>query len=61
MEEKTTAPVGVNLDYSEKSLNEILTLFKDMLERKDQQELYKNVEPIKAAFYKVLRKEKIML
>ncbi len=59
MEEKTTAPVGVNLDYSEKSLNEILTLFKDMLERKDQQELYKNVEPIKAAFYKVLRKEKI--
>ena len=59
MEENTTATVDVSVDYSEMSLNEILNLFKEMLERKDQQELYKNAEPIKAAFYKVLRKEKI--
>lgn len=59
MEENTTAIQGVGVDYSEKSLNEILTLFKEMLDRKDQQELYKNAEPIKAAFYKVLRKEKL--
>lgn len=59
MEENTTAIQGVGVDYSEKSLNEILTLFKEMLDRKDQQELYKKAEPVKAAFYKVLRKEKL--
>ncbi|MBR5906787.1 MAG: DUF349 domain-containing protein [Bacteroidales bacterium] len=46
-------------DLSEKSLNEILSLFEKMIEKGDQQALYKFAEPIKAAFYKVLRKEKI--
>ncbi len=61
MEDNANAIQGANLeiDYSNKSLNEILTLFKEMLDRGDQQELYKNAEIIKAAFYKVLRKEKI--
>lgn len=59
MELNTTATFVASNDYSNKSLNEILTLFKEMLDRADQQELYKNAEPIKAAFYKVLRKEKI--
>lgn len=45
--------------YSDKSLNEILTLFEEMLERGDQQEIYKNAEVIKASFYKVLRREKM--
>ena len=47
------------LDLSDKSLNEILSLFGQMIEEGDQQKLYKYAEPIKAAFYKVLRKEKI--
>lgn len=46
-------------DLSEKSLNEILSLFEKMIENGDQQTLYKFAEPIKAAFYKVLRREKI--
>ncbi|MBR5399153.1 MAG: DUF349 domain-containing protein [Bacteroidales bacterium] len=47
------------IDLSDKSLNEILSLFGQMIEEGDQQKLYKYAEPIKAAFYKVLRKEKI--
>lgn len=47
------------VDYSEKSLNEILTLFQQMLDRGDQQEMYKSAEVLKAAFYKVLRREKL--
>ncbi len=46
-------------DLSEKSLNEILSYFQKMIEKGDQQELYKNAEIIKAAFYKVLRREKL--
>lgn len=67
MEEKTTALnapevheiLAEPVDYSSKNLSEILRLFEEMIERGDQQELYKNADIIKAAFYKVLRKEKI--
>ena len=51
--------VSENLDYSAKSLLEIIDAFQKMLDRADQQELYKNADIIKAAFYKVLKKEKI--
>ena len=47
------------IDLSDKSLNEILSLFGQMIDEGEQQKLYKYAEPIKAAFYKVLRKEKI--
>lgn len=61
--QENTAPEQEILDattsYSDKSLNEILTLFEEMLERGDQQEIYKNAEVIKASFYKVLRREKM--
>ncbi|MCI1721099.1 MAG: DUF349 domain-containing protein [Bacteroidales bacterium] len=50
---------GSVVDYSTKSLSEILRLFEEMVERGDQQELYKNADIIKASFYKVLKKEKI--
>lgn len=53
------AEIQESQDYSEKSLNEILSLFEQMIQKGDQQKLYKNAEPIKAGFYKVLRKEKI--
>ncbi len=46
-------------NYMDKSLSEILSLFTEMLERGDQQEIYKNAEVIKASFYKVLRREKM--
>lgn len=46
-------------DYSEMSLKEIIQLFQEMIDRGDQQELYKHADAIKAAFYKVLKKEKI--
>jgi Domain of Unknown Function (DUF349). len=46
-------------DYSSMGLKEIIQSFQEMLERGDQQELYKYAEIIKAAFYKVLKKEKI--
>ena len=47
------------IDLADKSLNEILSLFGQMIDEGEQQKLYKYAEPIKAAFYKVLRKEKI--
>ena len=47
------------VDFSEKSLSELLALFEQMIKEGDQQKLYKNAESIKAGFYKVLRKEKI--
>lgn len=46
-------------DYSEMGLKDIIQSFQEMLDRGDQQELYKYSEIIKAAFYKVLKKEKI--
>lgn len=46
-------------DYSNKSLKEIIQILEEMIERGDQQELYKHADSLKAAFYKVLKKEKI--
>jgi len=46
-------------DHSNKSLKEILQIFQEMIDRGDQQEMYKLVEGIKAAFYKALKREKI--
>ncbi len=46
-------------DYSSMSMNEIILTFQDMVSKGDQQELYKNADAIKTAFYKVLKKEKI--
>ena len=47
------------VDFSDMSLNEILSSFEKMIQEGDQQKLYKYAEPLKAGFYKVLRKEKI--
>ncbi len=49
----------LNPDFSRMSLKEILISFQEMLERGNQQELYKFADTIKAAFYKTLKKEKI--
>lgn len=46
-------------DYSNKTLKEITEIFRQMLDKGDQQEMYKNADALKAAFYKVLKKEKI--
>lgn len=46
------------VDYSEKSLSEILDIFSGMLEAEDHHDLYKNAEPLKAVFYKNLKKER---
>ena len=45
-------------DYTIMSLKELIQAFEEMLERGDQQELYKHSDFIKSAFYKVLRAEK---
>ncbi|HBZ26039.1 MAG TPA: DUF349 domain-containing protein [Rikenellaceae bacterium] len=49
----------INTDFSELSLKEIIQNFQDLLERRDQHEMYKFADSIKAAFYKTLKKEKI--
>ena len=46
-------------DLANKSLKEIITLFESLVGKGDQQEMYKYAEPIKAIFYKTLKKEKI--
>lgn len=46
-------------DYSNKTLKEIIEIFRQMLDKGDQQEMYKNADALKAAFYKILKKEKI--
>lgn len=46
-------------DHSSKSLKEIVQLFQQMLDRGDQQEMYKYADGLKAAFYKALKREKI--
>ncbi len=46
-------------DFSEMSLKEIALFFEKILEKGDQQEMYKYADTIKAAFYKTLKKEKI--
>lgn len=46
-------------DLSNKSLKDVVTLFQSLVEKGDQQEMYKYAESIKAIFYKNLKKEKI--
>ena len=43
-------------DYSNKTLKEIIEIFRQMLDKGDQQEMYKNADALKAAFYKILKK-----
>ena len=46
-------------DFSNKGLKEIVDSFKELIDGDNMQQLYKNAEALKAAFYKNLRKEKI--
>ena len=48
-------------DHSNKSLREIIDIFQEMVDKRDQQEMYKHAEGIKAAFYKALKREKIAI
>lgn len=60
--EKKEERVSVDLDAEElnkMSLKEILQIFEEILDRGDQQEMYKMAERIKAAFYVTLKREKI--
>ena len=60
MEENTTAlKEMLELDFTSMDLNGITQVFQQMIEKGDQQELYRSAEAIKAAFYKELKKEKI--
>ena len=60
MEENTTAlNEMLELDCSSMNLSEIVQVFKEMMEKGDQQELYKNADAIKGAFYKELKKERV--
>lgn len=52
-EEKRVAP-----DFNKMSLEEILLYFKEMLERSDHHEIYRDGEAIRASFYKQLKREK---
>lgn len=46
------------VDYSEKSISEIMDVFASMLDAEDHLELYKNAEALKAAFYKNLKRDR---
>ncbi len=46
-------------EYSNFSLKELIKTFEDLLQKGDQQEMYKHADNIKAVFYKTLKKEKI--
>jgi hypothetical protein len=56
MVEEKTEPI---VDYNNKSLKELVDIFQNLIDSGDQHELYKHAEMIKAAFYKVLKREKI--
>lgn len=49
------------VDYSEKSLDEIAGIFAALLDAEDHQELYREAEALKSAFYKNLKKERAAL
>lgn len=49
------------IDYSEKSLSEIIEIFSGLLDAQDHQQLYKEAEALKAAFYKNIKKERAVL
>jgi len=52
-------PVIDSIDYSSKTLKEIVDAFEQLLESGDMQQLHKSAEMFKACFYKKLRAEKI--
>ncbi len=58
-EPATTEPENTRTDFSNKGLKEIVDTFKELIDGENMQQLYKNAEALKAAFYKNLRKEKI--
>jgi len=60
--ENTAVPfLGENYlqELAEKSLKEIIEVFETLVERADQQEMYKFADGIKATFYKALKRDKI--
>lgn len=59
VQETETLETEEIVDYSNKSLKDLVDDFKAFLEGEDIQKLTKHAEVIKAAFYKTLRKEKI--
>jgi len=46
-------------ELAEKSLKEIIEVFEKLVERADQQEMYKYADGLKATFYKALKRDKI--
>ena len=58
-QEPATEPENTRTDFSNKGLKEIVDTFKELIDGENMQQLYKNAEALKAAFYKNLRKEKI--
>lgn len=54
-----TESIPAGKDFSEMSLKDLIQHFQDILERGDQQEMYKYADTLKATFYKTLKKEKI--
>lgn len=64
-EAEASTEIVLNEEYiaelSTKPLKEIVQVFQEMIERGDQQEMYKYAEAIKASFYKALKREKIAI
>ena len=56
---QNTEPQKDSANFNEMNLKDIVQYFQDMIERGDQQEMYKYADSVKAAFYKTLKKEKI--
>ncbi len=54
-----TEPQKDSANFNEMNLKDIVQYFQDMIEKGDQQEMYKYADSVKAAFYKTLKKEKI--
>ena len=56
---QNTEPQRDSANFNEMNLKDIVQYFQDMIEKGDQQEMYKYADSVKAAFYKTLKKEKI--
>lgn len=60
MQEADVQPIEEEtIDLNNKGLKELVDFFQELLDGDDLQKLHKYAEPVKAAFYKTLRKEKI--
>ena len=46
------------VNYSEKTLAELIAIFEELMQNEERMKMSKEVEAIKAAFYKRLQKEK---